>query len=239
MLAWVGLVSLASAETDDNGSLWLNYFGDHPVAETPWALHLDMQVRRADYGRVWQQFLVQPGIVYDINEKVKVAGGYGFMETHPYGDHPVPFDFPEHRIWEQISFTSKLLGVDWQHRFRLEQRFLGTPDGTPAGLLVENYDYRFENRFRYRLQTVLPLRCLGDAGYYLRVYDEVFLNFGGDVARNHFDQNRAYIGVGRPIQKHFRVELGFMEHLLQQRNGEIWENNHTLMFSIISGQPIR
>ena len=239
MVAWVGLGSLVSAESDDNGSVWLNYFGDHRVAETPLSLHLDVQVRRAEFGRVWQQFLVQPGIVYDLNEEVKVAGGYGFMETHSYGDHPLPFDLPEHRIWEQVSFSSPWLGVDWQHRFRLEQRFLGTPDGTPAGLLAEAYDYRFENRFRYRLQTVFPLKSFGDFGYYLRVYNEIFLNFGGDVARNHFDQNRAYVGIGRPIQEHFRCELGFMEQSLQQRNGKIWEHNHTLMFSIISGLPIR
>ncbi len=218
---------------DHNASLWLNYFGDHPIQNSPWQIHLDTQIRRADYGRQWQQFLIQPGINYEINDRVKLGLGYGYMETDPYGDHPVPFELPEHRIYEQISVDTPLWGQNWQHRFRWEQRFLGTP----TSLTATDYRFRFENRFRYRLQTIMSMRCLGGSEIYLRLYDEVFVNVGSDVAHNHFDQNRAYIGIGKRIRKHIKCEFGFMEQTLQQRSGSVWENNHTLIFSLSSGQP--
>ena len=41
----------------DNTLLWLNYVGDHPIAGGPWGLHLEVQNRRADSGRDWQQLL--------------------------------------------------------------------------------------------------------------------------------------------------------------------------------------
>jgi hypothetical protein len=61
------------------------------------------------------------------------------------------------------------------------------------------------------------------------LYDEVFVNFGKNVTGNIFDQNRAYAAIGYNVTKTNRLEVGFMEQTLQQRNGRIIENNHTLM----------
>jgi hypothetical protein len=60
------------------------------------------------------------------------------------------------------------------------------------------------------------------------VWDEVFFNFGSNVSRNYFDQNRAFIGIGRKLTATSRLEVGWLEQTLQRRGGTIWENNHTL-----------
>lgn len=69
------------------------------------------------------------------------------------------------------------------------------------------------------------------------LYDEIFVNFGKNVAANTFDQNRAYAALVYTLPKKSRLEIGFMEQSLQQRNGRVIENNHTLMVSIFSAMP--
>lgn len=68
----------------------------------------------------------------------------------------------------------------------------------------------------------------------LALYDEIFVNFGKNVANNVFDQNRAYAAITYALPKKSRLEIGFMEQTLQQRSGRVIENNHTLMVSIFS-----
>ena len=58
-------ISIRAADrSDSNGHLWLNYVGDHPIRNGPWGVHLESQVRRADFGGSWQQLLIRPGINY-------------------------------------------------------------------------------------------------------------------------------------------------------------------------------
>ena len=224
----------AADKQDHNSHLWLNYVGDHPIGDGPWGVHLESQVRRADFGNNWQQFMVRPGVNYAFTPALSASLGYAYVETHPYGDYPALDTFPEHRIWQQLSYTHKAANLDWQHRLRLEQRYIGelAPDGN-GGFDVARY--RYENRVRYMLRTTIPLT--NDKKTYLALWDEVFFNFGSNVKGNDFDQNRAYIGIGRKLTDTTRLEIGFMEQTLQRRGGAIWENNHTLAIWLTSKMP--
>jgi hypothetical protein len=155
---------------------------------------------------------------------VMLTGGYGFIQTHRYGDFPARENFPEHRTYEQAQITQRFAGLDWQNRLRLEQRH------------ILGYAARYENRFRYMLRTNIPLPW-DDKRYYLGVYDEIFYNFGKNVAFNVFDQNRAYFALGRQMKKQTRLEVGFLEQTIQQRNGRVFEHNHTLQVAIYSRVP--
>jgi len=225
---------LASDLYDSNTHLWLGVVGDHPVAGSPWGVHLEAQVRRAEFGESWQQLLIRPGINYTLNDRIAFSGGYCFVETFSYGDFPVPDSFPEHRVWEQISLVTPFLGLDWSHRFRLEQRWIGELAAQPGGVF-DTENFRYENRFRYQIRTSVPLGASGKT--YLVAWDEVFLNFGSEVEGNTFDQNRAFVGVGQKLGRHFRLEAGFLEQTLQRRFGRIWENNHTVAIYLFSNAP--
>ncbi len=72
------------------------------------------------------------------------------------------------------------------------------------------------------------------AGWYLAVYDEVFWNYGKNVGANDFDQNRAYLALGKGLSKSLKLEVGSMNQFLQQRNGRIFELNYTAMVSLFS-----
>jgi len=222
--------TLAGDQHADNYNLWLNYVGDHPLFGSPWGLHLEVQNRLSDWGDDWQQLLIRPGINYAISPTLSVSAGWAYVKTYPYGDLPVAHDFDEHRAWEQVLYKSTFLGLEWQQRVRLEQRWI--EEVTPAG---ETTNWRGENRFRYLLRTNIPLTK--DKKTTLIVWDEVFLNFGGNIAKNHFDQNRAFIGIGRQLNSDTRLEVGFMEQTIQRRGGDKWENNHTPSVWLTSKWP--
>ncbi len=218
---------------DQNGHLWLNYVGDHPIGTGPWGVHLEGQFRRADLGEDAQQLLLRPGINYQLTETVAVSGGYAFVETYRYGEFPVAHEFPEHRLWQQVSVRTPFLGLDWSHRLRVEQRWLGSMRLGAGGWDLAGY--RYSNRLRYQLRTSIPLTA--DKSWYVPVWNEVFVNVGGSLGRNDFDQNRFFVGLGRRLARHWRLEAGFMEQTLQQRGGRIWEANHTATIVLFSDAP--
>jgi len=224
-------VSAQERIVTDNEHAWFSYFGDHPISKR-WELHLEGQWRRHDVGLKWQQLLIRPGVNFALNQNVILTTGYGFVDTFEYGDYPVPYRFPEHRLFEQLLLKQNLGKLDIQHRYRLEQRFLGVRSD-PA---VDQIDSsRYENRFRYMMRFNIPLTA--DKKFYIGTFDEFFINFGRNVAANIFDQNRAYIALGFPIAQGTRVEVGYLFQILQQRNGRIFEFNHTFQVNLFSNVP--
>ena len=237
------LISLPSSAAraltgDSNANLWINYVGDHPfTAESPWGLHLEMQNRRSDFGDEWQQLLVRPGVNYQISPTLSASAGWAYVRTYPYGDFPVVTEFPEHRAWQQLQHQFRFLGLEWTQRLRLEQRWIGEMALTPGS--TESYDFanwRYENRLRYLLRTNIPLGENGKT--YLTLWDEVFFNFGSNVSGNDFDQNRAFIGIGRKLTANTRLEMGYMEQTVRRRGGQIREDNHTLTVWLSSKAPL-
>ncbi len=221
--------------TADNNNVWLNYVGDHPLGEGPWGLHLELQNRRSDWGGDWQQVLFRPGINYQYSPSVRFSAGYAYVHTFPNGEYPAAADFPEHRAWEQVTQKFQFLGLDWQQRLRLEQRWIGEvglDDNGDSELL----DWRAENRGRYMLRTEIPLT--DDKKNYVAIWDEVFLNFGGNVLGNTFDQNRAFVGYGRKLGDFLRLETGYMEQTVQRRGGLFQENDHTIAVWLMSSAPL-
>lgn len=222
----------ASDLHDSNDNLWLNYVGDHPFFPgSKWGLHLESQFRRTDMGEHWQQLLLRPGLNYQISPSLSVSAGYAHVQTYPYGDYRIPQDFPENRLYEQIQYTHKALGLEWVHRLRLEQRRIGEVSATTGD--VQNW--RYENRIRYMLRTTIPIS--DDKKWYVALWDEAFFNFGSNVSRNYFDQNRAFVGLGRVLTPTTKLEVGFMEQTVQRRGGVIWEHNHTLAIWLMSKWP--
>ncbi|MEI9814407.1 MAG: DUF2490 domain-containing protein [Acidobacteriota bacterium] len=192
-------------------------------------MHLEAHVRRAGMGSVWQQLLLRPAVNYQLTKKISLSTGYTYLYTYPFGDHPPARGNPEHRWHEQLTYTHRVRKMDWQHRFRWDHRFIGQ---VPAGL-DHATSYRYENRLRYQFRTGIPIRW-GDGRNYIALYDEVMFNFGKNVDRNVFDQNRAFIGLGRNLNDTTRVEAGYLEQDTHRRGGELYLRNHTFQITLFS-----
>jgi hypothetical protein len=214
---------------DHNFNGWYMYFGDHPF-KGKWGLHLEGQWRRYQVITKPQQLLLRPAINYDLNPNVMLTAGYGYITSHRYGDYPAQFPAPEHRIFQQFLLKHNSGKVAFQHRYRLEQRWIGIMQEAPGGG-AERVAWRFQNRFRYFFKGVVPL---GKTKNFAAFYDEIFLGFGPNIGASIFDQNRAYAAFGRKLTDNNKIEIGYLNQLVAQRNGMVLEVNHTLQFAWFS-----
>lgn len=217
-----------------NTNAWLTYAGDHAFARR-WALLPEVQARRADGLARWQQLLVRVGLAYTLVPGVRLAAGYAFQEAWPYGEQPAPGRFPEHRLWQQAQLGHGTGRVAWQHRYRVEQRWVDVP------LDAHARDRRYTNRARYLARATVPLRGpTVDAGeLYTSAYDEAFVSWGRNVGRNVFDQNRAAALLGWRAGANTRLEGGYLQQLVFKGDGVQVERNHTLLVTLVQGAPLR
>lgn len=216
-----------------NTNAWLMYFGDHAFARR-WALHAEAQVRRADVVDGWQQLLLRPGLIYALAPNARVTAGYAFIRSWPYGDQPSPARFDEDRSWQQLQLGHATGRVVWQHRYRLEQRWVNVP------LASGGSDRRYSNRGRYFAKVVVPLRGRTiDAGEpFLAAYDELFASWGRNVGRNALDQNRLYGALGWRLGAATRVEAGYLQQFVLKPDGVRAERNHTLQLAVFQNAPL-
>lgn len=211
---------------DFNTHLWTVYSGDHPVSER-WGLHFDGQWRRAEFGGKWQQLLLRPGVNFALTRRVQLTAGYAYIRTYPYGEFPARAAFPEHRLYQQVQVTHGWGMMRVQHRSRLEQRFVGTAGPQPR-------TWTYQNRFRQQVRVEAPLRD----SWYLPVFNEIFIGLPPNYGARVFDQNRLFAGVGRAAGR-VKVEAGYLNHFVGQRNGRVFEFNNTLLVTVSSSAALR
>lgn len=220
---------------------WYTYNGDHKLNDR-WAIHTEYQWRRIDLIRSWQQSLARVGLVRTINENVKLGGGYTYFVTFPFGRYPqaendVPY--PEHRLHQDVQLSEKYGRLELSHRFRLEQRWLAnqTDDSNPRRIT----GWSFQNRVRYQVAGEVPLKgaTVDDGEWYLNFFDEVFIGFGRNVGQNIFNQNRLSGGVGYQVSDGFKLELNYLNQVLQHAEVEpisgkpVFEINNGLRLNVV------
>lgn len=184
---------------------WYMYFGMNRFAER-WSLHTEAQWRFYERDRNFNQLLLRTGINYHISETAIATLGYAYIDTDPtFEDFPqqdAPFagnQISENRIFEQFILTDRVSEFRFEHRYRLEQRFIR---------------YQGENntrhRARYRLQITLPLTDT----FFINVYDEIFLNLQDEI----FDQNRMYAALGLRITENSNIQFGYLKNHFRSSN---------------------
>lgn len=207
---------------------WYNYFGDHPIGDSRWGVHLEGQWRRHNVILQGQQLLLRPAVNYEVNDLLMLSAGYAFAHTHRYGAAPVAAVNGEHRLWQQALLRYRQSKASWTTRIRFEERFLeriGREEGTAK--------YRHENRIRILQQIRVPIR----GAAYGTAYNEFWSYVKPYVSNSAFDQNRAYGAFGWQFNQHWRMEAGYLNQTILQRSGSVLESNHTLVFSVISNEP--
>jgi len=228
-----GFSQTATKVYGDNANAWIMYFGDHKFS-SKWGVHIESQFRRNDMFNKPQQLLMRTGVNYHLTDQIFFTVGYCFVETYPYGDFPVKTSFPENRLWQQMQVKSQLKNVEWVSRFRIEERFSRLPvlklNAYVPGESVYTNRLRLFNRFS------LPFKgkTIADRTWYLTMYEEVFINFGKNVALNIFDQNRLYFALGHRIPRIGRLEAGYLLQSIQKSDAVRIERNHTFQIGLTS-----
>lgn len=165
-----------------------------------WRLWIETQGRFRDNASAADQGLARGGLGYALTDKASVWLGYAHVWTFPQGRDTNRED----RIWQQVLLTDKAPFGDWSSRTRLEQRFI-------EGLNPVEWRLRQFVRFSTPLGDGSPLSLV--------VWDEAFLrlNSTSPSTRFGFDQNRAFAGLGYTFSEQARLDVGYMNQLIQSR----------------------
>lgn len=220
-------------QTAQQNNIWFQGFSTIRLGDR-WSVPLEVQIRRADSGAIWQQVQFRTTVLYRANRYVTVGGGYAYTYTWPYGEQPIAAKTPEHRAFEQMNIRHRVKSIPVDHRLRLEQRYTRRVDPISRELLDE---FNYTNRFRYQGGITIPIKrqdksrtSSGDV--FLFANDELFFNFGENVQRNKFDQNRVAAGVGYRLSPDSNFRVGYLHQYSQKSDGVRFESNHTITLSL-------
>ena len=171
------------------------------------------QIRYFEQAKNFNQLLLRTGLNYHINPNAIATIGYGFIETDgSFQKIQNDVNAKEHRIFEQLILKNKVGEFLFEHRYRLEQRFIDFGDRKDT-----------QHRARYRLQVTLPLTDI----FFLNFYDEIFLNLQGSV----YGQNRLYGALGINVTESLSVQAGYLKNHFPSANfdrlqiGVIWNTD--------------
>ncbi|SNZ00526.1 DUF2490 domain-containing protein [Flagellimonas pacifica] len=178
---------------EDELGAWYMYFGTNKVAERL-SLHTEAQFRLYETTSNFNQLLLRTALNYHINPNAIATAGYGYITTDgTFLEFPGEVDSKEHRIFEQFILKNKVWEFLFEHRYRLEQRFLDFGTRTDT-----------QHRARYRIQVTLPLTDT----FFLNFYDELFINLQNEL----FGQNRLYGALGIHITENSSIQFGYLKN---------------------------
>lgn len=168
------------------------------------------------------QFLARTRLERIFNTRWKAAVGFTVIEqslpTNPEvkNYYNITELTPQFEVYNKQTLSSKFA---LEHRYWTDFRFFEQPNGS----------FEFNNlRARYRLE--LQYNVIENVT--LKAFDEVFINAGGKIVNNVFDQNR----VGGSIQymptKVMGLELGYFNAFQQRPSGVDFYNRNVIRFTI-------
>ena len=216
--------------TASQGASWYAVFADHAVTDRT-ALWFDGQWRRMGLGADPQQLLIRPGVQRTLAPGVRVAAGYAYIATAPYGRFPIAEPLREQRIWQQLLLTHKAGPLSVSHRYRWEQRWLSTISGAGDGRKRGAPSYQHRARYMLRAQGNLPGLTVNGRPIMAFGWEELLVPVGYADATLRLTQNRIGGGLGIPVDSRQRVELGYMNLWNGFSGIRANEINHTLTLS--------
>lgn len=202
--------SFVIAETDEDGRFWLNLNAQGAMSNQSFGWYMEVQPRWREEGEAFDTLIIRPAIFYKLNDSSSLWLGYGNVQTHPAGQSTKT----EHRLWQQYLHNFEPMhGIKLQSRTRFEQRRLEQASETG-----------------YKLRQMLRVtKAIEDApSIYLAAWDEffVYLNDTNWGAKQGFDQNRLFLGVGAKLNPSFVLEAGYLNQYVNTKHTNAM--NHVL-----------
>lgn len=193
----------AQIDEQDTG-LWLGWFYNRNIRDTPWATQMIVQRRNWDtHGDLQQRLVLALASYKPANHPVRYGAGYYHLRHGTAGPSGQTRD--EHVLFQQGLYTRQWGTRNYfTGRLRLEEHW---PDGRQQF-----------NRLRTFLSLNRPLnQDTMDAGaVYASVYNEHFL----ELDNVGFALNRLYAGLGWKSTDHTSWQLGIM----RQKTGSYTKN---------------
>jgi hypothetical protein len=171
---------------------------------------------------------VRPWVNWQVREHTRLSvSPLAVFRTDDYVATPSDVDRPR---YPELRTTLQL--KHWidsgraQNIIRIRQEFR---------IRKDSYDdeewYTFHRtRLRYSLRVPLTTPSFYDPWtLYTNVFNEVGLNYGEQVVRNIFNQNRFYAGLGWRIGHNVRTEVGFVSQFRSRRTGNEFDHGRGML----------
>jgi len=195
----------SSTRANDDWGMWFSNTFQTDFGGSKYLAFLELQPRFKNDNSDFSQLIIRPFVGYKVTKELQLWLGYAWQGE--YSDKSsVKFDNATHDVIEQLQWIHNVSPeLNFQYRFRLEQRFFADAD----------LAHRMRHRFRF--QYSIP-----DSKLFVVAFDELFIYFNSlnSSLREHavqpgINQNRSYVGVGYKITPHINVDTGLSTAICQ------------------------
>ncbi|WP_299550399.1 DUF2490 domain-containing protein [Seonamhaeicola sp.] len=194
--------SFAQAPVEEQMGSWFTYGGTYRISDKV-SLSNCVQSWHYEVADNFNFLFTNIAVNYHVSPKLTTSLSYGFMDIDS-GFNKEGIHTYENRLFEQIGYKHKLGKLPFDHRIRLEQRFLDKPEPT---------DDILHNRFRYRLGTKITL----NKTFFIRLNNEYIWTV--QTKKNDgFDENRAYGALGINVFKSANLQVGYLNRKIKGMN---------------------
>lgn len=195
---------------------WTGYYGKWRINDK-FQLHNEAEERRFFDPDKQSQFLVRSHLHYKLNYNWELSAGMAYFANSPVNPKSAStLIVPEWRPHVEIAYQQSIKRFKIIQRYRTEWRF--RHNSNPEELLPGYYNY-FRLRFFIGSDYLLFENKAKSSSLTLRVFEEIFINFGHTIMYNHFDQNRLYAGVQYKINRSLGLQLGYLYIFQQKTSG--------------------
>lgn len=216
------LVSLAFSQTETpvvrGNDVWFLQLTRYHINDQ-WIVSNELHLRRHDWLKEQEQIVIRPAINFSPVKGITFTTGYSFLLTWPYGPFStVPVNIPENNIWQEVTLQNLFWDrLNFLHRLRLEERWVGVPSQQNGEWLID--DFAYANRFRYRLITRFDiLRFEKNQALYASLFDEIWIHLNNQLKPKSFDKNWMYLGFGYRFNENVQIELAYLDQWVMRQN---------------------
>jgi len=222
---------LANAQLEKNidhqSLLWTRYYNQLTI-NNKWSIHSEFDNRIFLNPTEQNLYVIRMQGRYKINSEFEIGSGLTYFSVATQDpNRPQPFNIPEYRIQQDITWKQTWGNFILNQRFQIEERFFQKANKDE---LLSGFIYFW--RFRYRLQGEYAFWNKNDQFLKTIIYDELLINGGKNTVYNTFDQNRIYVGLQYGINKNIALELGYLKSFQQRASGEDYFDRDIIRFTL-------
>jgi hypothetical protein len=202
-------VSAPAMANEEDVRLWTSFVAEGKFSDQ-YRWTAEVQPRFRNDAKDADQLIIRPSVSYVLTDRSSISLGFAYVETDT-GQRVSKED----RLWQQFSYASKMGDLSWSSRTRLEQRSLDVADET-------------SHRLRQMLRASHPV-SQGSAWNVLG-WNELFVNLNDTpwAGRSGINQNRLFTGVMWRYSQKSRIEVGYLNQLINTPSGRENQMNHVL-----------
>lgn len=206
-LSLLGPVAKTRAQKDKTWGTWAITNVQYEFARR-WFGYFELQTRSQAMANHFFYYEIKGGINYRINKNFIAFVGFGNYGTYDWKNLRTTKKVDELRLWEQMVINQPLSRIKFEHRFRVEQAWLNR---------------KFRNRFRYRINLIVPLnkKKVENKTVFVSAFDELFLT---DTAP-FFMRNRIYLGLGYQATGFLTLQAGWVNQFNYNLQAQGGKNN--------------